>query len=89
MPGVGEQQQQEAEREAGQPGHQVHRAPAHRRGQVDAGGLGEAEPEVDREVEQPRGEAALPVPVSAVKRSIGSTSGCTITEKAPTRPSPG
>ena len=63
MPGVGEQQQQEAEREAGQPRHQVHRAPAHRRGQVDAGGLGEAEPEVDREVEQPRGEAALPVPV--------------------------
>ena len=30
---------------------------------MDAGGLGEPEPEVDREVEQPRGEAALPVPV--------------------------
>ena len=25
------------------------------------------------------------LPVSAVKRSIGSTTGCTITEKAPTR----
>ena len=30
---------------------------------MDAGGLGEPEPEGDREVEQPRGEAALPVPV--------------------------
>ena len=28
---------------------------------------------------------AVPLPSNAVKRSIGSTTGCTITEKAPTR----
>ena len=33
----------------------------------------------------PEGDVAWGNQISAVKRSIGSTTGCTITEKAPTR----
>ena len=51
---------------------------------------GEEDAQRGQLLEVGEGEAAAPRPgdgvlLSAVKRSIGSTTGCTITEKAPTR----